>query len=210
MRTLKQQNRIDESTGIGQDNSKEAMQTASENNETPATAKKSRWTRKRIGVLAVLAIAGIVTALTPIQTKAAIFTIDLITSWAIGDALTTAKNALLAANGGMNKTPGATLAPTAKAVANTAYWLSNSYNHTSKVDEWNSDTYQWTGNWTTTTVSASQARQDNNESLSGRWGDGTAMTQAEAKGHMFHTKASFTSVQIELFTNDYDPAPPLC
>lgn len=31
------------------------------------------------------------------------------------------------------------------------------------------------------------------------------MTQAEAKGHLFHSRASYTSVQLELFTNDYDP-----
>ena len=33
------------------------------------------------------------------------------------------------------------------------------------------------------------------------------MTQAEAKGHLLHSKASYTHVQIELFTNDYDPEP---
>lgn len=123
----------------------------------------------------------------------------------VGDALTAAKNALLAANGGTNKSPGATLSPTAKAVANTAYWLSNSYDYTHKVDEWNYDTIEWKGNWTTTTVNASQARQDNNESLSGTNSDGTAMRQAEAKWYLLHSRASYTSVQIELFTTDYDP-----
>lgn len=48
--------------------------------------------------------------------------------------------ALLNANGGTNKAPLARLSPTAKAVANTAYWLSNSYDYTHKVAEWkNSD-----------------------------------------------------------------------
>ena len=204
MSTLNSKNRIDNSNGIGQDNLNETMQPASENNEAPATLAK-KGLLNRIGVLAVLALTGIATALTPIQTKAAIFTIDLITSWAVGEGLTAAKNKLLNDNGGTNKTPGATLSPTAKAVANTAYWLSNSYNYTHKVDEWNSDTYQWTGNWTTTTENASQARQDNNESLSGTNYDGTAMTQAEAKAHLTHSRASYTHVHIELFTNDYDP-----
>lgn len=31
------------------------------------------------------------------------------------------------------------------------------------------------------------------------------MTQAQAKGHLFHSKASYIHAQIELFTNDYDP-----
>lgn len=67
-------------------------------------------------------------------------------SWAAGEALSSAKNAILAVNGGLNKTPGATLSPSAKAVANTAYWLSNSFEQITKEDEWNSDTMQWTGN----------------------------------------------------------------
>ena len=162
---------------------------------------------RKSGIIAVLAITCIVTSLTPVQTKAAIFTIDMITSWAVGEGLTAAKNALLAANGGTNKASLARLSPTAKAVANTAYWLSNSYDYTHKEDEWNSDTFRWKGNWTTTTENARQLRQDNNESLSGTNYDGTAMTQAEAKGHLFHSKASYTHVQIELFTNDYDPEP---
>ena len=198
MRTLNNRINLDRANGAEENTSKEAMQPAS---ATPA----KKGLLNRIGVLAVLALTGLATLLTPIQTKAAIFTIDMIVSWAVGDFLSAAKKELLTSNGGPNKTPGATLAPTAKAVANTAYWLSNSYNYTHKVDEWNSDTYQWTGNWTTTTVNASQARQDNNESLSGTHSDGTAMRQAEAKGYLLHSRASYTSVQIELFTNDYDP-----
>ena len=33
------------------------------------------------------------------------------------------------------------------------------------------------------------------------------MTQAEAQGHLFHSKVSYTHVQLELFTNDYNPEP---
>ena len=69
---------------------------------------------RKNGLIAVLALTGISAALTPVQTKAATFIIDVIASWAIGDSLTAAKNKLLADNGGLNKTPGATLAPTAK------------------------------------------------------------------------------------------------
>ena len=126
-------------------------------------------------------------------------------SWAGGDFLNSAKTAILAANGGTNKSPGATLSPTAKAVANTAYWLSNSYDYTHKVDKWDRDAWRWTGNWTTTTEDASQARQDNNESIRGTKYSGTAMTQAEAKWYLLHSRASYTSVQIELFTTDYEP-----
>ena len=97
---------------------------------------------------AIIAVLAIAVSLTTVQTKAATFLIDVITSWAIGEGLTAAKNKLLADNGGTNKAPLARLSPTAKAVANTAYWLSNSYNYTHKVDEWNSDTMRWTGNWT--------------------------------------------------------------
>lgn len=69
-------------------------------------------------------------------------------------------------------------------------------------------TIEWKRNWTTTTVNASQARQDDNASLSGTHSDGTAMRQAEAKWYLVHTRASYTSVQIELFTTDYDPEEP--
>ena len=205
MRTRNNEINLDRAKCAADNASKEAMQPASETTESPATAKESRWTRRRIGVLAGLALTGIATLLTPVQIKAAIFTIDVITSWAIGEGLTAGKNALLNANGGASKAPLARLSPTAKAVANTAYWLSNSYDYTHKVDEWNYDTIEWNGNWTTTTVNASQLRQDNNESLSGTNSDGTAMRQAEAKGYLLHSRASYTSVQIELFTTDYDP-----
>ncbi len=204
MRKLNNENRLDNSSGIGQDNPNEAMQPASENKESPATAKESRWTRKRIGVLAVLALTGIATALTPIQTKAAIFTIDMIVSWAVGEFLSTGKKELLALNGGSSKTPGATLAPTAKAVANTAYWLSNSFEQITKEDEWDSANQRWTGNWTTTTENASQLREDNNESLSGRFANGEAMTQAQAKWYLYHSKVSYKWHKFEVFYSSDD------
>ena len=138
MRTLNNKNRIDNSSGIGQDNTNKAMQYASETKKTPWHLRFAPGAiLRKNGIIAVLALA---TLLTTVQTKAAIFTIDMIVSWAVGEGLTAAKKALLAANGGSSKSPGVTLSPTAKAVANTAYWLSNSYDYTHKVDEWNSDT----------------------------------------------------------------------
>ena len=143
--------------------------------------------------------------MTPVQTKAATFIIDVIASWAIGDSLTAAKNKLLADNGGLNKTPGATLAPTAKAVANTAYWLSNSFERVTKKDEWDYPNQRWTGNWTTTTETASQLRQDNNESLSGRFANGEAMTQqAQAKWWLLHAKVSYKWHKFEVFYTEDD------
>ena len=156
---------------------------------------------RQIGLIAVLAIAA---ALTPIQTKAAIFTIDVITSWMIGEGLTASKNALLATNGGTNKAPLARLSPTAKAVANTAYWLSNSFEQITKEDEWDFANQRWTGNWTTTTETASQLRQDNNESLSGRFANGTAMTQAQAKWYLYHSKVSYKWHKFEVFYTEDD------
>ena len=156
---------------------------------------------RKNGLIAVLAIA---TALTPVQTKAAIFTIDMIVSWAVGEFLSRGTKELLAANGGSSKTPGATLAPTAKAVANTAYWLSNSFEQITKEDEWDSANQSWTGNWTTTTENASQLRQDNNESLSGRWANGKAMTQAQAKRSLLHAKVSYKWHKFEVFYTEDD------
>ena len=68
--------RLDNSSGIGQDNSNEAMQTASETTESLATAKKSRWTCKSIGLIAIsfLLVTGILmmpTKVTQNEAKAA-------------------------------------------------------------------------------------------------------------------------------------------
>ena len=122
---------LDDSAGIGQDDPNEVMNANAQSNESEATLAK-KGLLNRIGLLAVLVLTGIVTSLTPIQTKEATFLIDSIISWAAGETLSAASNAILAANGGLNKTPLARLSPSAKAVANTAYWLSNSYNYTHK------------------------------------------------------------------------------
>ena len=57
-------NRLDNSSGIGQDNSNKAMQSASQTTESPETAKKTPLTPKRFGLFAGLALTGITTMLT--------------------------------------------------------------------------------------------------------------------------------------------------
>ena len=201
MRTRNKQINLDRANGAAENASKEEETMRNSSKKTPWYLRFAPEAILRKSGLAVLAIAA---ALTPIQTKAAIFTIDVITSWMIGEGLTAGKNALLAANGGTNKAPLARLSPTAKAVANTAYWLSNSFEQITKEDEWDFANQRWTGNWTTTTETASQLRQDNNESLSGRFANGKAMTQAQAKWYLYHSKVSYKWHKFEVFYTEDD------
>ena len=52
-------NRLDNSAGIGQDNPNEAMNAQEQ-------SKKSLWFLRKSGLTAILALVGIVTALTPV------------------------------------------------------------------------------------------------------------------------------------------------
>ena len=111
------------------------------------------------------------------------------------------KTALLDANGGTNKDPFARLSPSAKAVVNTAHWLSNSYEQiTEKTNGISSQS--WTGNWTTAT--ASQLREGNNEFLSGKFADRTAMRQTQAKWSLLRAKVPYKWHKFEVFYTKYD------
>ena len=168
--------------GAEENVSKEAMQTASETTESPAMAKESRWTRKRIGVLAVLALTGLVTVLTPIQTQASLkMIVDTITSWLIGKSLDAATEALLRANGGITITDNS---PRANAIVNGADWLSNKWTYKYEVQP------IVDGPWETRTASASMGHQQEPKTARGTELDGTAMTQAEAVAKMKHRKYS--------------------
>ena len=201
MKQIDHQINLDRAVDAGDNASKEAMQPASETKKTPWHLRFAPGAilRKK----AIIAILAIGAALTPIQTEAAGSgvgaVVEFFLSWAAGETLNTAKNSILATNGGTNKTPLARLSPTAKAVANTAYWLSNSFEQITKEDEWDFANQRWTGNWTTTTESASQLREDNNESLSGRWANGKAMTQAQAKRSLLRAKVSYKWHKFEVF-----------
>ena len=217
MTQLNNNKQLDNSSGIGQDNSKESMQIASENNESPATEKKPPLTRNCLGLIGLTFMLVMGILLMPIrvtqnEAKAAdpatvtfivaagTFLVTTITSWLIGKSLDAATDALLAANGGVSVTDAI-----ARAKVGDPHWVSNSYENTQKVNGWNIDTYQWTGNWTTTTVSASQGDYKLTNPT-GREKDGTAMSDSRARS-LLRTKGKYsvTTVTYEMFTTDYDP-----
>ena len=217
MRTYKQQNRLDNSSGIGQDNSKESMQIASENNEAPATAKKPPLTRNRLGLIGLTFLLVIGICLMPVkvtqnEAKAAdpatvtfivaagTFLVTTIASWLIGKSLDAATTALLAANGGVAVTDAI-----ARARVNGAHWVSNFYENVYKEEDWDSSTHRSLGTWTTERETASQGDYKLTNPT-GREKDGTAMSDSRARS-LLRTKGKYsvTTVTYEMFTTDYDP-----
>ena len=103
MNQLNNKIKIDRADGAADNASKGVEKMSNASKKMPWHLRFAPGAILRNGLIAVLAIA---TALTTVQTKAAIFTIDVITSWVIGEGLTAAKNKLLNDNGGMNKNTG--------------------------------------------------------------------------------------------------------
>ena len=208
MTQLNNNKRLDESTGIGQDDPNKAMQLASETTESPATEKKTPLTLKLIGKVGVVVmlVLSMLMIPPPIKTKAAdpvtttvTFIVVTAASWLIGDVLSSAKAALLAAASRPNP-------PEASASVIGAFWTTNWYENLYKIEGWNGDTYQWTGNWTTETVTASQGDYKTTNAVGTRK-DGMAMETDEAEVYLMNQRCSVKTVTYELFTTDYDPEP---
>ena len=161
--------------------------------EIMTVENKTPLTRKRIGVLAVLALTGIATVLTPIQTQATNWLVEIIRGWAVSKGLDSATEALLRANGGVTLTDAS---PRANAIVNGADWLSNEWTYKYEIQR------EVDGPWETQTASASMGHQQEPKTASGTKLDGTAMTQAEAVAKMKHKKYSTRWVRFEIFDDD--------
>ena len=192
MRTLNNNQRLDNSSGIGQDNTNKAMQPASETKKTPWFLRFAPGAilRKK----AIIAIIAGVAVLTPVQTYASWkLIVETVTSWAIGKALDAATEALLRANGGITITDNS---PRANAIVNGADWLSNEWTYKYEVQP------IVDGPWETKTESASMGHQQEPKTARGTRLDGTAMTQAEAVAKLEHKKYSERWVKFEIFDDD--------
>ena len=142
----------------------------------------------------MLAITGIAIVLTPIQTQATNWLVEIIRGWAVSKGLDSATEALLRANGGITITDAS---PKANAIVNGADWLSNEWTYEYRV-EWVPDS----GDWDIETESASMGHQQEPKTASGTKRDGTAMTQAEAVAKLKHRKYSTRWVRFEIFDDD--------
>ena len=193
------------------------MQTASENNESPATAKKTPLTRKRLGLIGItfLLVMGILLmpirvtqneakAAEPVTTSvivvATLYVVHTAVRWAIGRALSAATKRALRANGGITITDAI-----ARAEVNDPHWVSNSYENVYKEEDWDSSTHRSLGTWTTERETASQGNYKWTDPT-GTEKDGTAMSDSRARA-LLRTmgKYSVTTVTYEMFTTDYDP-----
>ena len=217
MRTLNNNQRLDNSSGIGQDNSKEAMQPASETTESPATAKKSPLTPKRLGLIGLtfLLVMGIclmpirVTqneakaaeplTVTVIATKLGKFLVLVAATWFVEKALDAATQKDLEDNGGITLPTGDD-AIEARAWVNGAKWIGASYTETTAFDTWDFDNQEWTGNWTTNKVTASQGDYFKTNPVGTKYGK--AMTATMARSYLTDAKYTLKTVSMEVFYSE--------
>ena len=165
-----------------------------ENSPSEPAENKNPLNRKRIDLIAVLALTGIATLLTPIQTQASWkLVVDTITSWLIGKSLDAATEAMLRANGGITLT---SASPTATANVLGANWLSNEWTFEHRIQP------TVDGPWETRTATASMGHQQEPKTAKGTKLYGTAMTQAEAVAKMDHGRYSIRWVKFEIFDDD--------
>ena len=189
---------LDNSTGIGQDNSNEAMQLASETTESPATEKKTPLTLKLIGKVGVVVmlVLSMLMIPPPIKTKAAdpvtttvTFIVVTAASWLIGDVLSSAKAALLAAASRPHP-------PEASANVNGAFWTTNWFENVYEEEIWSFVDQRSLG-WTTETVTVSQGDYKLTNPV-GTKKDGTAMSDSAARSLLRKANYSSKSVVYEV------------
>ena len=189
------------------------MQPASETTESPATAKKSPLTRKRLGLIGLtfLLVMGIL--LMPIrvtQNEAKATPLHLILSatyfvvltavrWGINETLTETKRKLLEHNGGI------TLDDDAEGTAevNADWWTGNSTTQIRKWKTWSHANQRWSRNWTTKRKTASQGHQWDTSAVGTRE-DGTAMRTAEARRFLLQARYTYKNTQLEMFGRNPD------
>ena len=205
---------LDRTNGAEDNASKEVMQPASENNESPATAKESSWTRKRLGLigltfLLVIGILLIPTKVTQNEAKASplqlilsatYFVVLTAVRWGINETLSETKRKLLEHHGGI------TLDEDAEGTAevNEAWWTGNSTTEIRKRKTWYPANQRWSRNWTTTErKTASQGHQWDTSAVGTRI-DGTAMRTAEAGRFLSPARYTVKNSMLELFGRNPD------
>ncbi len=195
MNQLNNRINLDRAVGAEDNASKEGATMRNSSKKTPWHLRFAPGAiLRKSGLIAVLALTGLITALTPIQTQAGWkLVVDTITSWLIGKSLDAATTALLRANGGITITDAS---PRANAIVNGADWLSNEWTYKYEVQP------TVDGPWETQTASASMGHQQEPKTARGTKRDGTTMTQAEAVARLHHRKYSRRWVKFEIFDDD--------
>ena len=203
--------------GAADNASKEAMQTALENNESPAMAKKSPLTRKRLGLIGLTFLLVMGICLMPIrvtqnEAKAAEpltvtalavqlgkFLVLVAATWFVEKALDAATQKDLEDNGGITLPTGDD-AIEARAWVSGAKWIGASYTETTAFDTWDFDNQEWTGNWTTNKVTASQGDYFETNPVGTKYGK--AMTARMAKSYLTGAKYTIKTVSMEVFYSE--------
>lgn len=209
MTQLNSKKPLDNSSESGKVIHNNAMQPASQTNESPATAKKMPLTPKRIGLirltfLLVIGILLIPTKVTQNEAKAnpyietytedKNYIVRTVVSWILNEQLSKSKKEKLKSHGGITLDEDAQ----GKAEVSTAYWKSNSTTQIRKRNTWDSANQRYTGNWTTKTKMATQGHQGNTAPM-GIKEDGTAMETDEARRFLFNARYTYKNTLMELF-----------
>ena len=200
MRKLNKQINLDRANCAAENASKETMQSASETTESPATEKKSPLTLKLIGKVGVIAMLVLSMLMIPlIKTRAVdpvtttvTFIVVTAASWLIGDVLSSAKAALLAAASRPHP-------PEASANVNGAFWTTNWFENVYEEEIWSFVDQRSLG-WTTETVTVSQGDYKLTNPV-GTKKDGTAMSDSAARSLLRKANYSAKSVVYEVLEN---------
>lgn len=211
------QNRLDDSSESGKVIHNNAMQSASQTTESPATAKKSPLTRNRLGLIGLtfLLVMGILLmpirvtqneakaaeplTVTTIAVQLGKFLVLVAATWFVEKALDAATQKDLEDNGGITLPTGLN-AIEARAWVDGAKWIGASYTETTASDAWDSDNQRWTGNWTTNKVTASQGDYFETNPVGTK--DGKAMTARMAKSYLTGAKYTLKTVYMEVFFSE--------
>ena len=195
MRTLNNKIKIDRAVGAEENASIEEATMRNSSKKTPWHLRFAPVAiLRQSGLITVLALAGIVTVLTPIQTQAGWkWLVENLVSWGLGKTLDAATTAVLNANGGITLT---SASPRANAIVNGADWLSNEWTYKYEVQP------IVDGPWETRTASASMGHQQEPKTARGTKLYGGRMTQAEAVAKLKHKKYSTRWVKFEIFDDD--------
>ena len=177
---------LDNSSGIGQDNPNEAMQTASETKKTPWFLRFAPGAilRKK----AIIAIIAVVAVLMPVSALAVHPIVAFLYGWGAGQTLTTAKQALI--NRYLN-------AKQATASVNGAYWSRNYYRYSLTGD----GAVDLTAPYSYRSIIARQGHELTGTASGTR--DGVAMEEEEAENYL-QTQGRYTVVSASGWAENDD------
>ena len=188
MNLLNNKNRLDESSGIGQENSNEAMQPASQSKKTPWHLRFAPGAilRKK-GIIAIIAVVAL---LTPISAMALHPVVVFLLGWGAGQTLTESKELLKSKflKGELKK---------ATASVNGAYWSRNYYRYSLTGD----GAVDLTAPYSYRRIIARQGHELTGTASGTR--DGVAMEEEEAENYL-QTQGRYTVVSASGWAENDD------